>query len=421
MTHHRFHATRTLPLLAAGAACLALGAPDARAAGIGLDVQSARATSMGAAVTGFIDDPSAVYYNPAGISQGKKLEMEVGDTLILPSSTFENPKGASTTTPFSVVPPFQFYAVGGITKNLSVGIGLFTPYGLTLKWPAGWEGRSFLTYGNVASYDANPTVAYRFGPLRVGAGLQVVYSTVDLQRDIALPSGGFGSSELGGDGWGVGGNVGIQVEAVPKVLSFGLHYRSAVAIDYAGNAHFGGIPQTLAGTIHDQRVTTRLVLPDSFAAGIAVRPTPKLLLDADVVYYGWEHFQSIDVAFPDDATGSLATHEPKNWSSTVNFHLGGEFTFSDAWSGRAGVVIDPTPSPDETTLPDLPDSTRVGFCLGAGYRHKSGFKADLGYEFILLTSRNSTAPQFPGSYSGFANLIGVSVGYTFGGHHAAKE
>lgn len=417
MIHSRSNVTRHLLLLAAGAASVCLGAPRARAAGIGVDVQSARAMAMGAgAVTGMIDDSSAIYYNPAGIAQGQILDAQVGDSFIMPSSTYESPSGVSTTTPFAVVPPFYGYAAGGITRDLSVGVGMFTPYGLTIKWPAGWEGRSLITYANLASYDINPTIAYRFGPVRVGAGLQVVYSTVDLQRDIALPNGAFGTSELGGDGWGVGGNVGLQVEAVPKILSFGLHYRSAVAIDYSGNAHFGGIPATLAGTIHDQAATTRVVLPDSFAAGIAVRPTPKLVLDADVVYYGWSHLQSIDIAFPNDASGSLAIHEPKNWSSTVNFHLGGEFAFNDMWSARAGAVVDPTPSPDETTTPDLPDSTRVAFCLGGGYRHPSGFRVDLAYELVVLLSRTSTQPQLPGTYSGFANIVGLTVGYTFGAH-----
>ena len=78
-------------------------------------------------------------------------------------------------------------------------------------------------------------MAYRFGPLRIGAGLQVVRATVDLKRKIETGSQEV-STELGGDAWGVGANVGVQVEAIKQYLSFGAHYRSAVQLDFSAAA-----------------------------------------------------------------------------------------------------------------------------------------------------------------------------------------
>ncbi len=387
-------------------------ASAAHAAGISVDVQSARATGMATAVTGMIDDSSGIFYNPAGIARGRIIDAQISDSLIMPMVTFKDLSGTSTTTPFSVIPPFQTYIAGGITDHLSAGIGMFEPYGLTVGWPGGWEGRSLITYAALASYYINPTLAYSIGPLRIGAGVQVVYSTVDLKRDIALPGGSFGATELGASTWGIGGNVGIQLDIVPDMLTFGAHYRSAVELDFDGNAHFDGIPPTLSGTLHDQPGSTRIVLPDTFAFGLAIRPTKKLVIDLDAVYYGWNHFRSIDINFPNDASGTLSSTQPKNWSSTVNVHLGAEYAINDTWRVRGGAFYDPTPSPRETLTPDTPDGSRVNFALGATYKHKSGVHVDLGYELVVIIPQESTAPQLPGTYSGFANIVGLAVGYT---------
>src|SRR5262249_30703163 len=99
---------------ASTAAAIALcAARDARAAGIGLDVQSGRGTGMASAVTASVDDASGIYYNPAGIAQGKGLEVMVGDTVILPSFQFKAPDGTSTSNASELIPPFHAYVTGG--------------------------------------------------------------------------------------------------------------------------------------------------------------------------------------------------------------------------------------------------------------------------------------------------------------------
>ena len=115
--------------------------------------------------------------------------------------------------------------------------------------------------------------------------------------------------------------------------------------------------------------------------------------------------------FPNDMTGTLDTTEPKNWRNTVNVHVGGEAAIDDSWRIRAGVLSDPTPSPGSTLAPDVPDSDRLNLAVGGGYSHPSGLHVDLGYQLLFVLKKTSTVPEFPGSYSGIVNIIGVSVGY----------
>lgn len=388
-----------------------LASPDVHAAGFGLDVQAARGTGMASAVTGFIDDSAAIYYNPAGIAQGRTLDAQVGDTLIIPSFTYTSPAGASTSSSFEVVPPFNAYVSGGITDALSVGLGAFTPYGLTIGWPDQWVGRSLITTAQLTTYDLNPTVAYRLGPVRIGAGLQIVRATVNLKKKVETGSQEV-STELGGDAWGVGGNVGVQIEAVKRYLSFGAHYRSAVALDFSGgDASFSNVPVELQGTLHDQAASTQLTTPDSLALAMASRPTSALVLDVEAVWNGWSKLQSIDLTFPDDKSGTLSSSEPKHWRDTINYRIGGEYTIDDAWRVRAGVLYDPSPSPADTLTPDLPDADRINLAVGGTYVHPSGLRVELGYQFLTFLKRTSTAPQLPGDYGAIVNIVGISFGY----------
>lgn len=364
---------------------------------------------MAAAVTAMIDDSSAIFYNPAGIAQGRIVDAQVGDTLIMPSFKFTDPQGQSTSTLFKVSAPFQIYESGGITDHLSIGVGVFTPFGLTVPWPSEWEGKSIVTEASLATYDFNPTVAYRFGPLRIGVGVQLVRATVDLKRKIDTPSEV--SAELGADTWGEGFNVGAQLEAMARYLSLGVAYRSAVTLDFTGNAHFDGVPPPFQATLHDQLVKTSLTNPDVFQMGVASHPLASLVIDVDLVWYGWSKFHAIDIKYPNDASGMLRAPEPKNWSNTVNVHLGGEVAVNDTWRLRAGAMYDPSPSPSNTLLPDVPDANRMNVAVGVGYAHPSGFSLDVGYQLLVLFSKTSTATPLAGTYSGLGNIIGISVGY----------
>ncbi|HEV7958126.1 MAG TPA: outer membrane protein transport protein [Acidimicrobiales bacterium] len=384
-------------------------ARTAAAAGTALDIQSGRGTGMAAAVTAMIDDSSAIFYNPAGIAQGRILDAQVGDTLVMPSFKFTDQQGQSTSTLFKVSAPFQVYESGGITDHLSIGVGVFTPFGLTVPWPSEWEGKSIVTEAALATYDFNPTVAYRLGPVRIGVGVQLVRATVDLKRKIDTPSEV--SAELGADTWGEGFNVGAQLEAIARYLSLGVAYRSAVTLDFTGNVHFDGVPPPFQATLHDQLVKTSLTNPDVFQMGVASRPLESLVIDVDLVWYGWSKFHAIDIKYPNDASGTLSVPEPKNWNNTVNVHLGGEVAVNDTWRLRAGAMYDPSPSPSNTLLPDVPDANRVNVAVGVGYAHPSGFSLDVGYQLLVLFSKTSTATPLAGTYSGLGNIIGISVGY----------
>lgn len=384
---------------------------DALAAGTAVDVQSSRATGMASASTAMIDDSSAIFFNPAGIANGRRLDAQAGMTLIAPSFKFTNTSGGETKLPFYVVPPAHLYASASIMDDLAVGVGVFSPYGLLVKWPQDWEGRAISVRSSLATYYVNPTVAYRVGPLRLGVGLQIVRGTVELSQAIrfsqqeALVSFGAGT-------WGVGANGGVQLDLLEKLLTLGVHYRSAVKLDFDdGKAHFDNVPAAFSSTLRDQPVSTSLTMPDTLAMGVSVRPIKQLVVDADVVWYGWGKLRTITLQFPEDQTGTLTRSIPKNFDNGVNYHLGGEMEVAQSWRVRAGALLDPSPAPADTLTPELPDADRLNLALGGSHVHESGLRVDVGYQFLFLFSKTSTAPALPGEYGGNVNILGITVGY----------
>jgi len=399
----------------------AVAGGTARAAGIAVDLQSARGVGMAGSMIGMVDDASGMYFNPAGIAQGQGLEIIIGAAPIIPAFTVTNSSGQDLNGVANVITPFHLYGTWGISDDWTVGLGVFTPYGLKVEWPAGWEAREIVKKADLKVIDINPTAAYRYGPFRIGGGIQIVRSTVELTKDVNLggapgcpspesPSGPcYVGVDLGAGTWGIGGNVGVQYEAIPKVLQLGATYRSSVNLVFDGNAHFDNVPASFAGTFKDQGAHTTLRLPHTFGLGVAVHPIPELVIDVDLNYFGWQQVQAIDIKFDDP---SLNTYEAKQWKHSWNYRIGAEYTLNEHIQLRGGILYDKTPSPTYTLLPDIPDTDRINIGIGGTYRW-GAFRLELAYQFIKFLGEKSTYPdqRYQYDYSATAHVLALTFGF----------
>jgi len=397
-------------LISALAAVVALGASgQAHAAGFQLDVVTARGTGMAGSMTAAVDDASASFYNPAGLARGQYYDLEAGAAFLIPNFTFTPASGGpSTSTDSEVVPPPGLFAAWGATDELALGIGEFTNYGNKLSWPDTFSGRFLIRSISLQNFTLNPTAAFKIGDrVRVGIGVQIVRSVAELNQDINFVDS-VGSVDLGADTWGAGGNMGLQVDILPRLLTFGAAYRSPVDLNFNnGKAHFSNVPVEFANTLKDQPGNLELQMPQTLQLGISSRPIEPLLIDIDVQYTGWQTMNAVVLNFEDP---QLSKTEPKNWTHTWNYRIGAEYRLNPSITLRAGLLIDPTPSPNDTVGPDLPDASRVNIALGGRYTYHD-LKIDLGYQLVLFSSVTTTNPVLPGDYKGLANVIALTVSY----------
>ncbi len=392
-------------------ALLAAGAGSA--AGLSVSTHSGRATGMGTAVTAHLDDASTMAYNPAGLAAVNGLEVFLGDSLVLPDVRFTPQGGGATqSTEFWIAPPPHAYLAHPIFPGLVAGIGFYMPFGNQLRWQDDFVGRFLSTQSKLAVYDINPTVAFALADwLRVGAGFQLIYSTVDLRRriEIPLPTGATeGGVKLTGSDWGVSYDVGFQVEPVKDFLYFGATYRHRFKLDFEGEAEFSDIPGPAQPLFPTQDVTAGVMLPSTLSLGLAVKPARGLRLAFDATWFEWSRLKQLAVEFENPAFNSTV---PLDWHTRWNFHLGAEYMASRMLTLRGGLGYDPTPVPDNTLSPLLPDSTRLSAFAGLGLNF-CRFHVDAGYELLFLQEKTSTFPPLPGTYNGNGHVLSVTVGYT---------
>src|SRR3990172_5583924 len=134
---------------------------DAYGGGFAVDEQGVAAMGRANAFAAQADDPTALFYNPAGIGQLHGTQFSLGTTLISPSTTLESVGSTlSTDTTAALFYPSTLYVTHEIRRDLHVGLGVFTPYGLSTEWPSTWEGRYLTTFSEINTYYINPNIAW---------------------------------------------------------------------------------------------------------------------------------------------------------------------------------------------------------------------------------------------------------------------
>lgn|SRR5215217_62129 len=397
------HMKKTLSLVAL------LAAGSSQAAGFQINTQSARSTGMGNAAAAWLDDSSAIYSNAANILGVNKLDLQIGDTGILPGIKFTPVNGAEQGQKTTLSPPPHLFAVYKPFDRFAVGVGVYTPFGANSRWVDDFVGRFKAQESSMAVYNINPTAAYQLHErFRVGAGLDIYRGTLELKRALGFVESE-GQVHLGGASWGVGYNIGVQAVLLPKYVTMGLHYRSSADLTFKGNADFQNVPVEFQTRLPDGPVEGDVTLPATVAWGIAVTPLDNLKLAFDANWVDWSSFQELAIEFPENP--AINNPLPKRWRAKWNYHLGAEYGVTPALQVRAGLILDPAPGPGGTLTPDLPDADRFGVSVGAGYRWSS-VRADFGYQFVSLADNESSAPGISGTYNGSAHVFGLTLGYS---------
>lgn len=210
-------------------------------AGFALYEGSARGNALGGALVGRADDPSALFFNPAGITQLTGTQMMAGATFIMPrtdvtthSPTSSSP-GITTTTESNVWMPPHFYLTYQATDKVWLGLALFSPFGLGTEFNENWAGKYSNYKAVIQTVTINPNIAVKLNDqISLAAGLDVMYFDLTLKQKLVSLNAPFNvDSSLEGDSVGVGMNLAIHYKAFDW-MKLGLSYRSQVKQNLSG-------------------------------------------------------------------------------------------------------------------------------------------------------------------------------------------
>jgi long-chain fatty acid transport protein len=380
------------------------------AVGFRLPNQDPEAIARGDAFTATADDPSAIYYNPAGITQLPGLQASAGLYVISADTSFTSSTpgatGAKSDTTPQLVP--QLYATYALTNlPLSFGLGVYAPYGLALNYGNTSAFNTAAEQGSLLYATINPVVAWKVTPtLSVAIGPDISLSQLELQQSLFGTPSRFNYS---GEGWDAGYNAGILWQPVPK-WAFGVNYRSSTRITYRGKSgqnFSGGFPASVPASV-------TVPFPEYITGGISFRPTPKWNFEFDLDYTKWSEVKSATISstpfFGAPATLTL------NFKNSFIYEFGVTRQLWDGYFASVGYEYSENSSPSADYNPLIPDANLHLVGVGFGHRGQrwdwmAAFQFAYGTRTVSGDTQNGGVAD--GNYRTFNKALNLSATYKF--------
>jgi long-chain fatty acid transport protein len=426
-------------LLAGALLVVALvAAPRGDGAGFALFEQGSRATALGGAFVAQADDPSAMFYNPAGNAFNEKLTFYGGAFgIIRPTAEFTGSSpypGDGYTAKMSN--PLYFIGNGyGVLPlqpgKLNLAVGFWTPAGLGTPWENSeqFAGRYINQRADIRQVALSAQISWKATDwLAIGAGPELRFSDVKLSQNQGLYNPYAGrvtdvahlSLQSKGTPVDVTWNAGIMIKPCDR-LRFGVAYHGGVDVEYSGIAHFYQLTSGHADfdAAVGQKIpmnkdlggTATIKFPGLLLFGVSYDLSPSLTLNVDGNYTWWDVLEQI----PLNIEGVPPKIIPEHWKNTWTIRAGlGWQASKTVWLG-GGYVYDQTPQPDAAVSPLLPDANRVGGSIGAGFQLSKMFRIEVSTLFLWFKERTTTTNEsnFNGTYKVFAILPGINIKSTF--------
>jgi long-chain fatty acid transport protein len=357
-------------------------------------------------------NPTALYYNPAGIAFSEGTHVFVDGTLALRSATWEHPvspndppdpmgaegQASGKATLFNV---FGGPMLGATSKigNLAFGASLSVPFGGRASWDKNIRFENHATYplavdgiqrwhgieGALTFIYLTAGAAYRIGPLAIGATGNVILSSIKSLQAKGFAGQGKPEPDKEGradiDVSGTHGSfaLGAMFEALPDHLWLGASYQAQPGL--GPQVLTGTLTNTYLGSAAPFPVKFNQALPDILRLGARFRPVDTLELRLFGDFTRWSVMKTqclvLDqkdyqcVVNPDgsDASGNGAVLQNlrRRWKDTFGIRAGVSQWLKPTVEIFAGLGYETAAVPDETLDPAIGDSNSIAAALGARF------------------------------------------------------
>lgn len=387
---------------------------SATALAAGFQVREQSAVGLGRAYAGeavAAEDASGVFYNPA---QAATVEPGVtvaasgfyadttltndGSALRLPNGALVPVTGATGEDPIDPTLIPSAAAVWRLNPRLAFAASINAPFGLVADYGEDVFARYDAGLSELRVIDVSAAAAWRVIPsttVGVGAHAQSIEATLANALPDPLGRGAAfdGRSQLEGDDLSAGWSVGVTQHMGPR-WRLGLSYRSEVEHELSGTVTASGLTGPLAAANGVRPARAAITLPDSARLGLAFQATDRLQLTAQAEWVGWSDFDALVVRSDTGVTSTRFDYEDR-----TNYALGADYRLSPAWTVRAGLGWDPTPTTDRERSARVPDSDRTWITAGASRQFGDGAKLDLALGYVAAAEEvvNSERAFYEGS------------------------
>lgn len=411
-------------------------------------------------------EPTAIYYNPAGIADSKNGHLFGDLNFAFRHATYEHdasptdapvPAGAQGANSggaslFNViVEPFvgATYRIG----NLAIGAAYFVPFGGQTSWdkndsfqgnsqfPGAVDGvqRWYNIQGTLRSSFMSLAAAYGFGNVSVGISGHVINTVANTvqARNVSGDNDirNEGRAWLDAHSWDVSFGAGVAYTPI-RSLRLGLSYLSRPG--FGGGIRAGGDLHTIfAGSQADTKVAFTTDLPDVVRVGAAYRPKENIELRLFGDYQRWsvlEHqcIMAADSYCPINPDGSagpgsnVILNFARNWHDTFGVRAGVSYFTSPRVELLTGAGFASNAVPSSTLEPALLDSDVITVAFGGVFEVYDRLHIATTYTQAIYFSRDTTgesihptlqapskSPDSGGRYTLALGLFNVNANFEF--------
>lgn len=400
-----------------GALALVLVASTANAGGLGRpNGISARGVGMGGAWTAWVDDATAVWFNPAALSEAEP-QIDVGGELVVGPRTYtpvadDGTRGAAQKA--TVVAPVPSVGVvgrfwyDGRPSRFTLAGGIWNTFGGKVAFPK--TGMPALDSVQDAVVEASAGTALRISDrLSVGAAFRVGVGLFSVDGT-QMPY----DADLSATGLGVAMAWGFLFRPVDAVR-IGVAWRAPLRVTTTGSGTIEGASGTEQVSVeHEQN------WPQSASLGVGVAPTRQLKLAVQLDWTQWSTVKDLIVQLPGSGNPDQIYRE--DWEDTWAARIGADYAVSRAIAVRGGLYYDAAAVPDRTIERQYLDSNKVGVAAGGSYR-RGAWRVDAAVDAVLPSTRSipqntPTTPDYdrakaPGDYRGTLITFEASLARVF--------
>jgi long-chain fatty acid transport protein len=414
-------------------------------------------------------NPTAIYYNPAGIGFSEGTHLYVNGDIAWRRMTYSRPAsdtddasfdGANSgkNTLFNVVGS-PMLGVSTKLGDLALGAAFFTPFGGASYWnkadefddasaPGVVDGpqRWYTIDGQLRSSFIAANAAYQIADMvSLGVSLNLIMSSVTTLRartltgDDNINQEGRSLVDASGMDWSFG--VGVMVEVVDDTAWVGASFQSGPNPFFSNELVLSG---TLTNSFPSQYESTESEidfhtdLPEVFRAGV----TYKLARDIELRMFGdysrWSTLENHCLSpkgkdcetepdgSPSPETPNVIQNQRRDWNDTFGIRVGGSYWTSDEVELFAGLGFSSNAVPNETLEPALADFHSVSFSLGGRFELSEDFLyLAASYTQILYVPREvkksehsalrqpSRSPSANGEYNQMVGVVNANLEFVF--------
>jgi long-chain fatty acid transport protein len=378
--------------------------------GIEVPMQGSRGAGEADAFTAQANDPSAIFYNAAGLTQLDGTHVSVGAYYLQPEFDFRNDNGAKQNMDLPAILP-HFYAESDFgLSRVRFGIGVNDTFGINEHWGDNGPLSTIVTRASLSVINIAPAVAFKVDDyLSIGATLNVYYGSLDLQRNaiLAAPPAPEGQFHLKGYDTAVGFTAGAMYK-INDQNQVGVYYRSPFTLNFGGHAQ---VTSTIIPEIGPSQANEKLNFPQSIGLGYAVKPVKPLTVEADVIWTDWHAVDQLKIHSSNPAFNGQTLKA--DWKSGFTLRLGAEYEICQHWFLRAGYAYGQGSTPQSTFSPLVPDNNYNLVAVGLGYA-TDRWSLDLAANYINRGTRHIegsvNSPNVNGTWDN--NMYGLML--TFG-------